>query len=259
MMRVVGARLAATGRADEELIRLIDPDRFEDMRQRLQRRVKPSRYAHCMGVSQAAEQLARIYGVNENDAAVAGLLHDWDKALSFKELRRIAKKHAKVPKAVRKGLPGVLHAYTAPYSLKREFPELSGEVLQAIERHTCASPEMTDLDMVVFVADIIEPGRTFGDVGPLREAVGKVSLEELFYLTYRSTLIYLLEDDMPIHPDSLKTWNAWTARRADSCDGHFGSALAREAREGGAVCACASDCDIEKELIAQGDAPFGAD
>ena len=63
---------------------MIDPDRFEEMRRRLEGRVKPSRYLHSMGVSQTAEQLARIYGADENDAAVAGLLHDWDKALSFK-------------------------------------------------------------------------------------------------------------------------------------------------------------------------------
>ena len=205
---------------------MIDADRFEEMRQRLQARVKPSRYAHSMGVSQTAEQLARIYGVDENDAAVAGLLHDWDKALSFKELRKLAKKHTKVPKAVRKGIPGVLHAYTAPYSLKKEFPELTDAVLQAIERHTCAAPEMTDLDMIIFIADIIEPGRTFGDVAPLREAVGKVSLEELFYMTYKATMIYLLEDDKAIHPDSLDTWNAWVAAREASEGGCFGSVSA---------------------------------
>lgn len=212
---------------------MVDADRFEEMRQRLQARVKPSRYAHSMGVSQAAEQLARIYGVNENDAAVAGLLHDWDKALSFKQLRKLAKKHTKVPKAVRKNIPGVLHAYTAPYSLKKEFPELTDEVLQAIERHTCAAPEMADLDMVVFIADIIEPGRTFGDVAPLREAVGEVSLEELFYMTYKATMIYLLEDDKAIHPDSLITWNAWVAKREASEGGCFGSACADDADDAG--------------------------
>lgn len=210
---------------------MVDADRFEEMRQRLQARVKPSRYAHSMGVSQAAEQLARIYGVNENDAAVAGLLHDWDKALSFKQLRKLAKKRTKVPKAVRKNIPGVLHAYTAPYSLKKEFPELTDEVLQAIERHTCAAPEMADLDMVVFIADIIEPGRTFGDVAPLRDAVGEVSLEELFYMTYKATMIYLLEDDKAIHPDSLITWNAWVAKREASEGGCFGSVSAGDAGE----------------------------
>lgn len=193
---------------------MIDTDRFEYMRARLKERVKPSRYMHSLGVSQTAEQLARIYGANENDAAVAGLLHDWDKALPASELKRIAKKHHLAPKTVRKNMPGVLHALTAPRSLRKEFPELSDEVLQAIERHTCGADDMSDLDMIVFIADIIEPGRTFADVAPLRAAVGQVDLDELFYMTYKSTLIYLLDADMSIHPDSLEVWNGIVSQRA---------------------------------------------
>lgn len=227
---------------------MIDADRFEYMRKRLQERVKPSRYAHSMGVSQAAEQLARIYGVDENDAAVAGLLHDWDKALSFRKLRKIAKKRNLASKSVRRDMPGVLHSFTAPHSLRKEFPELTDEILQAIERHTCAAPDMTGLDMVLFIADIIEPGRTFGDVAPLREAVGRVSLEELFYMTYKSTLIYLLEDDMTIHPLSLATWNAWVLRREASEGGCFGS-VAGEA-EGAASKAAEDSAATHAEAFA---------
>lgn len=192
---------------------MIDPDRFEYMRACLKERVKPSRYMHSLGVSQTAEQLARIYGVNENDAAVAGLLHDWDKALPARELKHIAKKHHLAPKSVRKTMPGVLHAVTAPRSLRKEFPDLSDDVLQAIGRHTCGAEDMSELDMVVFIADIIEPGRTFSDVAPLRAAVGQVDLDELFYMTYKSTLIYLLDADMSIHPDSLGVWNSLVAQR----------------------------------------------
>lgn len=192
---------------------MIDQDRFEYMRACLKERVKPSRYMHSLGVSQTAEQLARIYGVNENDAAVAGLLHDWDKALPARELKHIAKKHHLAPKSVRKTMPGVLHAVTAPRSLRKEFPDLSDDVLQAIGRHTCGAEDMSELDMVVFIADIIEPGRTFSDVAPLRAAVGQVDLDELFYMTYKSTLIYLLDADMSIHPDSLGVWNSLVAQR----------------------------------------------
>ncbi|RNL21334.1 phosphohydrolase [Slackia faecicanis] len=201
---------------------MIDPDRFEEMRRLLETRVKPSRYLHSMGVSQTAEQLARIYGANENDAAVAGLLHDWDKALSYKELKRLAKKHKLAPKAVRKQMPGVLHSLTAPYSLHEEFPELSPEVLQAVGRHTCGATDMTDLDKIVFIADIIEPGRTFGDVAPLREAVGAVSLDELFFMTYGSTLVYLIEAGLPVHPDSLDVWNVLVAERAERLEEEAG-------------------------------------
>lgn len=197
---------------------MISPDRFEEMRARLQERVKPSRYQHSMGVSQTAEQLARIYGVDEEAAAVAGLLHDWDKALSNKELQKKAKKLRLAPKNVRKHMPGVLHSYTAAATLRKEFPELTKPVLRAIARHTCGAVKMTDLDKVVYIADIIEPGRRFPDIDELRAVVGEVSLDELYYLTFRNTFMYLLDSGMTVHPDSLKIWNKLVAGREQTAE-----------------------------------------
>lgn len=189
---------------------------FDEMRGRLKDRVKPSRYMHSLGVSQTAEQLARIYGVDEDDAAIAGLLHDWDKARPVSELRDICKKYKLAGKHVRKRIPGILHSFTAPMSLKSEFPQLTQSQLQAIGRHTCGAEDMEPLDMVVFIADIIEPGRDFPDIDVLRDEVGLVSLDDLYYDTYKSTLMYLIESDMPVYPDSLKYWNTLVEKRRDS-------------------------------------------
>lgn len=192
----------------------ISPDRFDEMRVALQKRVKASRYLHSMGVSQTAEQLARIYGANENDAAVAGLLHDWDKSLTSKQLKAKARKLKLASKDVRNNATGVLHAWTAAATLKDEFPDLNDEVLSAISKHTCGAVKMSDLDMVVYVADIIEPGRDFPDIKGLRDAVGEVCLEELFYRTYKANLLYLLSADMVVAPPSLDVYNAFSLAHA---------------------------------------------
>lgn len=192
----------------------MDAERFEEMRMRLEERLKPSRYRHSLGVSQTAIRLARIYGIDEDAAAVAGLLHDWDKALSTDELRRKAKKLGCAPKYVRKNAPGVLHSFTAAATLRDEFPELSDAVLQAIARHTCGAEDMSGLDMVVFIADMIEPGRTYPHVQALRDAVGTVSLDELFFQAYASTLRYLIGAGMVVYPDSLSVYNALALKRA---------------------------------------------
>ena len=196
-----------------EQVAAISPDRFDEMRQALQARVKASRYRHSLGVSQTAEQLARIYGVDQNEAAVAGLLHDWDKSLTGDELKRKAKKLKLADKEVREHATGVLHSWTAAATLRDEFPELSDAVLQAISRHTCGAVGMSDLDMVVFVADIIEPGRDFPDIEGLRAAVGEVCLEELFYRTYKANFMYLLSADMVVAPPSLDVYNSLVVER----------------------------------------------
>ena len=198
-----------------EQVAAISPDRFDEMRQALQARVKASRYRHSLGVSQTAEQLARIYGVDQNEAAVAGLLHDWDKSLTGDELKRKAKKLKLADKEVREHATGVLHSWTAAATLRDEFPELSDAVLQAISRHTCGAVGMSDLDMVVFVADIIEPGRDFPDIEGLRAAVGEVCLEELFYRTYKANFMYLLSADMAVAPPSLDVYNSLVVERKE--------------------------------------------
>lgn len=52
---------------------------YEARRDELEKRVGPRRFKHSLGVSETAEELARIYGADETAARVAGLLHDWDK------------------------------------------------------------------------------------------------------------------------------------------------------------------------------------
>ena len=198
-----------------EQVAAISPDRFDEMRQALQARVKASRYRHSLGVSQTAEQLARIYGVDQSEAAVAGLLHDWDKSLTGDELKRKAKRLKLAGKEVREHATGVLHSWTAAATLRDEFPELSDAVLQAIGRHTCGAVGMSDLDMVVFVADIIEPGRDFPDIEGLRAAVGEVCLEELFYRTYKANFMYLLSADMVVAPPSLDVYNSLVVERKE--------------------------------------------
>ena len=49
-------------------------------------RLSGKRLDHVHSVSEYACKLARMYGVSEYDARIAGLLHDWDKLLTDDEL-----------------------------------------------------------------------------------------------------------------------------------------------------------------------------
>ena len=49
---------------------------------------KPNRLAHSLSVASTAEELAVTYGVDPYPARVAGILHDWSKALPKGEVVR---------------------------------------------------------------------------------------------------------------------------------------------------------------------------
>jgi predicted HD superfamily hydrolase involved in NAD metabolism len=191
---------------------------YRDMKKRLKGRVSPERYEHAKSVAATAVRIAQAYGVDERKARLAGLVHDWDKDYSDAEIRlRVAELGVAVDAEMLESMPRMLHGPTGAVALGREFPDIGEDILQAVSRHTFGALDMSDLDMVVYVADLVEPKRTRRAMGAMYDAVGTVSLEELFFATYRQVLASLIERTMPIHPDTVRIWNhAITKRKGTS-------------------------------------------
>ena len=176
--------------------------------------VKPRRYEHSLGVAQTAAELAETYGVDAFLATAAGLLHDWDKVLDDGELLARAAQY-RIPVA---GSPaaavGLLHGPVAAFELPQLFPDLPPEVWQAVARHTIGAIDMTPLDMVVFIADAIEPHRHGAYADELRAQVGAVSLTELFFQCFAQGLAYVISGGRYLYPTAVDIYNAYAARRS---------------------------------------------
>ena len=190
---------------------------FEARAAELATRVSEKRLAHIKGVANAAAMLAQRYGEDVRKARLAGLLHDWDKGYDnpgiWARVEELACADELDPWVIR-NMPQVLHAHTAARALRRDFPQIPADIIQAIDRHTTAALDMTRLDMIVYVADAIEESRQFGRIDELRAAVGNVDLEELFFLTYEYWTFLLFERRKQLHPDTIKVWNMLVAKRA---------------------------------------------
>ena len=187
---------------------------YKRMKALLRRRVKPSRFVHSVMVSETAEKMALVYGVDPRLARIAGLLHDWDKALSPKRLRdRIAHYGLAIDGPTQINMPQLLHGPTAAAVLADEFPEFGDEGFQAIERHTVGAIRMSPLDMIVFCADKIEPGNDVQVYRDLYDKIGDIDLKELFLAVQREGLIYLLRQARPLDVDAVEVWNFYCAER----------------------------------------------
>jgi predicted HD superfamily hydrolase involved in NAD metabolism len=122
---------------------------------------------HSRGVAQAAERLARRWGAPPDAAAAAGLLHDWARELPREEVLALARKHGlEVGPIEEEYAVQLLHAQVAAEELAERG--ISPAVVEAVRRHTLGGPEMSVLDECVFVADAIEPGRTWRGVDDMR-------------------------------------------------------------------------------------------
>lgn len=163
---------------------------------------------HSLRVAATAAELARTYGVDSELAELAGLLHDWDREQSPEALVSAAREAGLAPTSADQAVPYLLHARTGAVALAQVMPELPAEVATAVARHTMGAVDMSPLDMVVYLADMIEPARAYPGVDTLRAAVGTMELTELFALGYEHALAHLVSSRRPIHPETVAVWNA---------------------------------------------------
>lgn len=183
--------------------------------------INPKRYAHCLSVAKTAAYMAFVYTHAQNvqvtdpslsvdNAYIAGLLHDWDKILSPQEQIAKARMYGITLEGTDEQTYQLLHGMTAARELKERYTMLSDEILHAIYYHTVACEAMNTLDMVVFVADGIEPNRTsVPAIERTRAQVGKDSMRDVFINAFTSGIIYVLETKRYVYPPSIALYNSF--------------------------------------------------
>ncbi|MBO5945672.1 MAG: bis(5'-nucleosyl)-tetraphosphatase (symmetrical) YqeK [Clostridia bacterium] len=140
-------------------------------------KIKPymseKRYIHTLGVVKMAEKLSRYCLPDKRDALVAAaFLHDISKELSFDEQKRILACEGVTLDGDEMNSPEIFHSFTAPYVIKRDFPEYaSEEILNAVRYHTVGDVDMTVFDEIIFLSDYIEEGRVYQSCIDLRNYV----------------------------------------------------------------------------------------
>lgn len=190
--------------------------RLEEIRSLLEVRMRDRerRYIHSLGVAQTAVNLAREYGVDEYDAAYAGLLHDWDKVLGDHEILARSAQYGIEVAGSPSAAVGLLHGPVAAYELPHIIEDASPAVCRAVARHTIGAVDMSALDMVVFIADAIEPHRRGAYAEELRSLVGSVSLDELFFRCFSQGLTYVISGGRYLYPTAVTIYNVYAARRS---------------------------------------------
>ncbi len=128
----------------------------------------PKRVSHVLGCRDTCVELAKRWGANGTDAARAGLLHDITKALDGPLQLTLCRSYGKILDDFSIKYPQTHHAFTGSLVAERIFGE-NENVVAAIASHTTGKSNMSPLEMIVYVADYMEPNRDFPGVERLRE------------------------------------------------------------------------------------------
>lgn len=175
---------------------------FPWLREKAYAMLKPTRVAHVRFCEQEAVALAKRWGADPEDAAEAAILHDCTKKEKLEGQLALCEKYGYRPDEMERLSDKLLHAKTGAALAKAEFG-VSEAVERAICWHTTGRAEMSLLEKIVYMADYIEPTRSFEGVEPLR----KLAYEDLD----RAMLLGLemsIEDNRSngnaIHPSSVE-------------------------------------------------------
>ena len=162
--------------------------------------LKPNRVRHVLGCRETAVELARLYGVNETDAARAALLHDITKALDGPLQLTLCRAYGTMLDDFSTKNPKTLHALTGSLVAQRIFGE-NQAVVDAICCHTTGKADMNLLEKIVYVADYMEPNRDFPGVEKLRQ-LAYTDITQALELGLEMTLAMLKEQGRDISPES---------------------------------------------------------
>ena len=135
-------------------------------------RLSDKRYEHTINVKKMAVKLAKHYGTDPEQAALAALLHDAAKELPKDEMRAIMQAH---PEYAQGG--------------------------EARPCHTAGKAGMTQLDKILYLADMTSAERDWPGVEKLRKLEMK-DLDAAMLAALKQTNGFVLSEGKPLDPES---------------------------------------------------------
>lgn len=195
----------------------INNDVLDSVRSVVSEHISGKRLLHTLSVEAEAEALGRLFGLSKNEIyklRLASILHDITKEKKLEEQLELCRGFgiAYTDEDVRS--PKIFHAITGAYLARKLFPELTDDtVFNGIRYHTTGREDMSLFEKIIYLADYIEPQRTFEDCVKLRnlfyssEVFDEKHLDEIMLTSFDMTISCLIDERAPIHSATVRSRN----------------------------------------------------
>ena len=156
------------------------------------------RLKHTADVVICALKKAKQVGLDNERVSLACTLHDLAKYMDYTSFNGF-----NLPQGVPKP---VVHAFLGAFVAEKHLKIQDQEIIDAIRYHTSGKANMTDLAKLVFVADMLEEGRSYDGVEKLREIYENSDLDTAFIECLKEEYVHLLNKGQEIY---IETKNAY--------------------------------------------------
>lgn len=172
----------------------------------LSRVLTEERFTHSLAVEKTAIELARHYGVDETKAGLAGLLHDITKCMDNMALAR--------EYGLKNYANKTLHAYTGAVYIERNGFTKDSDIINAVKYHTTGREAMSMLEKIIYMADLIEPGRTYAVLEKIRPVCYQ-DIDAAMLMALKATIKLILKRSTPIDLNTVFAYNYYSRLKND--------------------------------------------
>ena len=122
-------------------------------------KLSAKRYAHTRGVVEMALEYAKAHGLNADETFIAALFHDIAKEMPKEEAKQFCETYAIELDDFEKTHIDLAHGKIGAQILENEWHIHKPSIIDSIKYHTVGRMNMTDLEKVIYLADMTEEGR----------------------------------------------------------------------------------------------------
>ena len=184
---------------------------YEELYEDVKKLVSEKRFNHILGVVERAEEYAKVYNVNLENARIAAVLHDIAKEIPQEQSYKMLSEYGVELDETEKKNFNLVHSKLGAAFAKYKYG-LSDDIVNAICYHTTGRANMSMLEKIIYLADATEKGRAY--IGKLNmltldEVVNLVKKDIIAGLNYilNYTLNSLLNRGLYIHINTVEAYN----------------------------------------------------
>lgn len=171
----------------------------------IEKNFSEKRKIHTEGVRQTAMKLAEQFGDGNPElvekAELAALYHDMYRGVPVDVLNYYVK-HLDLDEKRYKDNANLAHGKIAAIVIQRDFDEKDQDIINAVSYHTTGRPEMSLLEKIIYIADAVEPNRSYPGVQSLRQIL-EYDLDKAVLQSLTNTINYVRSEKKFLDEDTV--------------------------------------------------------
>lgn len=179
---------------------------MEILKNKVRDKLGEYRYKHTLNVLEIGLKLARTYNIPKEKVQIAALLHDYEKEISLEKAKELLLEHGVFIEDQSMINIDLIHGELASFIAKADFGIEDKDILNAIKYHTTGRAEMSVLEKIIYLADLIEPSRNIDKLNQIRE-MAYIDLDKAVLMAMDNTIEYLISRGSLINIDTINARN----------------------------------------------------